>query len=93
MAEAWKLRPATQLIFISRAPINLDLPLATIYQERFIFGVMYSLQSAYGAIVQYQINDKLRISLASGFSTQVIRKYNYGTYELGLIYDLSLKFY
>jgi hypothetical protein len=44
---------------------------------------MYSLQSAYGAFVQYQINDKLRISLASGFSTQVIRKYNYGTYELG----------
>ena len=83
MAEAWKLRPATQLIFISRAPINLDLPLATIYKERFIFGVMYSLQSAYGAFVQYQINDKLRISLASGFSTQVIRKYNYGTYELG----------
>jgi type IX secretion system PorP/SprF family membrane protein len=91
--EAWKLRPSTQLIFISGAPINLDLSLATIYQERFIFGAMYRLQSAFGIFVQYQINDKFRVSLASDFSTQAIRSYNYGTYELGLAYDLSLKFH
>jgi type IX secretion system PorP/SprF family membrane protein len=91
--EAWKLRPSTQLIFISGAPINLDLSLTTIYQERFIFGTMYRLQSAFGIFVQYQINDKFRVSLASDFSTQAIRSYNYGTYELGLAYDLSLKFH
>jgi type IX secretion system PorP/SprF family membrane protein len=91
--EAWKLRPSTQLIFISGAPINLDLSLTTIYQERFIFGAMYRLQSAFGIFVQYQINDKFRVSLASDFSTQAIRSYNYGTYELGLAYDLSLKFH
>jgi type IX secretion system PorP/SprF family membrane protein len=91
--EAWKLRPSTQLIFISGAPINLDLSLATIYQERFIFGAMYRLQSAFGIFVQYQINDKFRVSLASDFSTQSIRSYNYGTYEIGLSYDLSLKFH
>jgi type IX secretion system PorP/SprF family membrane protein len=91
--EAWKLRPSTQLIYISGAPINLDLSLATIYQERFIFGAMYRLQSAFGIFLQYQINDKFRISLASDFSTQAIRSYNYGTYELGLAYDLSLKFH
>jgi type IX secretion system PorP/SprF family membrane protein len=91
--EAWKLRPSTQLIFISGAPINLDLSLTTIYQERFIFGAMYRLQSAFGIFVQYQINDIFRVSLASDFSTQAIRSYNYGTYELGLAYDLSLKFH
>jgi type IX secretion system PorP/SprF family membrane protein len=91
--EAWKLRPTTQLIFISGSPINLDLTLATIYQERFVFGAMYRLQSAFGVFVQYQINEKFRISLASDFSTQAIRSYNYGTYELGLAYDLSLKFH
>jgi type IX secretion system PorP/SprF family membrane protein len=91
--EAWKLRPSTQLIFISGAPINLDLSLTTIYQERFIFGAMYRLQSAFGIFVQYQISDKFRVSLASDFSTQAIRSYNYGTYELGLAYDLSLKFH
>ena len=91
--EAWKLRPSTQLIFMSGAPINLDLSLTTIYQERFIFGAMYRLQSAFGIFVQYQINDKFRVSLASDFSTQAIRSYNYGTYEIGLSYDLSLKFH
>lgn len=91
--EAWKLRPSTQLIFISGAPINLDLSLATIYQERFIFGAMYRLQSAFGVFVQYQINDKFRVSLASDFLTQAIRSYNFGTYEIGLSYDLSLKFH
>ncbi len=91
--EAWKLRPTTQLIFISGAPINLDLSLATIYQERFVIGAMYRLQSAFGVFVQYQINEKFRISLASDFSTQAIRSYNYGTYEIGLSYDLSLKFH
>ncbi|MBU3658755.1 MAG: type IX secretion system membrane protein PorP/SprF [Flavobacteriales bacterium] len=91
--ETWKLRPSTQLIFIAGAPINLDISLATIYQERFIFGAMYRLQSAFGVFVQYQINDKFRVSLASDFSTQAIRSYNYGTYEIGLAYDLSLKFH
>ena len=41
--EACKLRPSTQLIFVSGAPINLDLSLATIYQERFVFGAIYRL--------------------------------------------------
>jgi hypothetical protein len=41
--EARRLRPTTQLIFISGAQINLDLSLATIYQERFIFGAIYRL--------------------------------------------------
>jgi len=91
--EAWKLRPSTQLIFVSGAPINLDLSLATIYQERFIFGAMYRLQSAFGVFVQYQINEKFRVSLASDFSTEAIRSFNYGTYEISLSYDLSLKFH
>jgi len=91
--EQWDLRPSTQLILNSGSPINLDLSVAAIYQQRFIFGAMYRLQAALGVFFQYQINDKFRVGLASDFSTQAIRSYNYGTYELLVSYDLSLKFH
>lgn len=93
LGETWKLRPSGQLIVISGAPLNLDLSVASIYKERFIFGAMYRLQAAFGVFVQYQINSQFRVSLASDFSTQKIRSYSYGTFELGLSYDLSLKFH
>jgi len=91
--EQWNLRPTTQLILIEGSPLNLDVSLAAIYQERFIFGAMYRLQAAFGAFVQFQINENFRVGIASDFSTQAIRNYNYGTYELGITYDLALKFH
>lgn len=91
--EQWKIRPTTQVILVKGAPINLDLSFASIYNEKFILGLMYRLKSAFGVFAQYQINQNFRVGIASDFSTQKLRSYNYGTFELSINYDLSLKFH
>jgi type IX secretion system PorP/SprF family membrane protein len=87
----WSLRPTAQFIFVNGAPMNLDLTTSAIYKEKFIVGMNYRLQSAFGFIIQYQLNQNFRVGMASDFSLQKIRSYNNGTYEVGLTYDLALK--
>lgn len=88
-----KLRPSSLLTLVKGSPLNIDVNTALIYNERFIFGGIYRLQAAAGAFFQFQINDKFRIGIASDFSVNRIKNFSYGTYEIGLSYDLSLKYH
>ena len=93
ISEMWKLRPTSQICIVKGSPLNVDISVAGIYQEKFIFGTLYRVQAAFGAFVQFQLNEKFRIGIASDFSTQRIRNFNFGTYEIGISYDLSLAFH
>jgi type IX secretion system PorP/SprF family membrane protein len=87
----WKLRSTAQIKLTSGAPMSADVSAAAIYKDKLWFGVMYRLDAALGAFVQYQIADQFKIGIASDFGTQAIRNYNYGTFELMLSYDFNFR--
>lgn len=83
----WKIRPTSQVKATFGAPMSIDISIAGIYSDKVWLGSMYRLNAAYGVFAQYQINPQFRIGLATDFSSTVIRKYNYGTFEVMLSYD------
>ena len=89
MRNLWKLRPSAQVKMTEGAPLNIDMSLATIYNDKLWMGAMYRYDAAFGVFVQYQLNQQFRLGLASDFGTQAIRNYNYGTFEIMLSYDFS----
>lgn len=91
LSDVWKLRPTAQLKITENAPIGIDFSSALIYREKVWIGLMYRLDAAFGAFVQYQISQQFKLGLASDFGTSEIRNYNYGTFELLLSYDFIFK--
>jgi hypothetical protein len=73
------------------APISLDFSLAGIFQERFFVGAFYRLSEATGLYLQYQVAPTLRVGVATELGLTAMRKYNDGTYEIMLSYDISRK--
>jgi type IX secretion system PorP/SprF family membrane protein len=87
VSKEWKIRPTSQVKATFGAPMSIDFSVAGIYNDKVWLGSMYRLNAAYGVFAQYQINPQFRIGLATDFSSTVIRKYNYGTFEVMLSYD------
>jgi hypothetical protein len=57
--------------------------------EKFWIGGMYRSGDAFGAIAQWVINDKFRVGYAADFSITDMRKYQRGTHEVMISYEIS----
>ncbi|MEN9969424.1 MAG: hypothetical protein RIR94_1622 [Bacteroidota bacterium] len=91
LTPSFKLRPVVQAKMTAGAPLSLDLSVAGIFQERYFIGAMYRLSAATGLYFQYQVAPTLRVGIATELGLTAIRKYNDGTYEIMLSYDISRK--
>ena len=87
ISQAFKLRSMAQLKLIPGAPVGLDLSTTMILYNTLYVGVLYRLDASFGGFVQYRIGDAFRVGLGTEYSTQDIRGYNFGTFELMLSYD------
>jgi type IX secretion system PorP/SprF family membrane protein len=87
----WKLRPVAQVKMTEGAPLSLDISLTGIYNESIYIGSMYRLNAATGIFLQFQVAPALRIGIATELGLTAIRKYNDGTYEVMLSYDIARK--
>ena len=87
----WKLRPVAQVKMTEGAPLSLDISLTGIYNESIYIGSMYRLNAATGIFLQFQVAPTLRIGIATELGLTALRKYNDGTYEVMLSYDIARK--
>ncbi len=85
------LKPST-FVRITRAhrPV-LDLNLAAIIHKRFSIGFLYRTNSTLGGILQYQINNKIKVAYSYDMSLKELRKYNDGAHEILLSYDFNFQ--
>lgn len=86
-----KLRPVVQAKMTNGAPLSLDVSLTGIFQERYFVGALYRLNATTGLFFQYQIAPTMRVGVATELGLTAMRKYNDGTYEIMLSYDISRK--
>jgi len=88
VGNKWKLRPSLQGKGVHGA-FGADASLTAIYQDQFLFGMLYRLDAAIGAFVQIHITPQLKIGIGSDFGLKEIRKHNAGTVEAMIAYDFS----
>lgn len=86
-----KLRPSAMLKVTENAPLALDGSLAFIFYDRLWLGGNYRLQESGAVFAQYQISNQFKIGYAFELATTKLRKYNAGTHEILLSYDLLFK--
>lgn len=92
-----KIKPALLLKYAKNAPFDMDINANLIFFDRFWAGMTYriggfqnnGLGESIDLILQYQINNHLRLGAAYDFALSDVRKYSSGTYEILLDYCLA----
>lgn len=86
-----KIRPSVMFKMTEHAPFALDGSLAFIFYDKLWLGANYRLKESVGAIVQFQLSNQFKIGYAYDLTTTRLMKYNGGSHELLLSYDLLFK--
>jgi type IX secretion system PorP/SprF family membrane protein len=78
----FKLEPTLMINYVKPAPIQFDLDIRAIYQEKMWVGVGYRYLDAVSIKIGYIMQENLTFAYAYDLSTSDIRKYSSGTNEI-----------
>lgn len=84
-----KFRPTVLSKFTDGAPASYDLTAGFLFYDKFWAGASYRFNDAanFGAYLDYQISNNIRLGYAYDLPTSLIRPYTGGTHEVILIYE------
>lgn len=82
-------KPAGTLRVVNGAPPSFDLTANFMFYEKFWVGAMYRFQESVGLLLQYEINNKMRVGYAYDYSTTDIGNYSSGSHEIMLGVDFG----
>lgn len=83
-----KFKPAFLLKAVAGSPLQADISANFLYQEKFILGAAYRWDAAISAMAGFQITDQILLGYAYDFDTTQLRKYNSGSHELILRFEM-----
>lgn len=83
-----KIRPSVMFKMTDNAPFALDGSLAFIFYDKLWLGANYRLDESAGILVQYQLTPQFKLGYSFDVSTSKLVRYNFGTHEILLSYDL-----
>jgi len=84
-----KFKPYFMLRVTPDAPISADITGQFVFFEKFWLGATYRVGNAFGAMLQVQITQQLKIGYAYDLTTNELGPYNSGTHEILINYDFS----
>lgn len=83
-----KIRPSAMVKIVEQAPIAIDLSTALIFHDKFWLGFNHRILESVGMYAQYQITNQFKIGYGFDISVNRLVKYNFGTHEIMLSFDL-----
>ncbi len=91
ISENTKFKPTMISKFTNGAPATYDFTANFLFNEKFWIGASYRVNDAsnFGAFMDYQISNDIRIGYAYDLPTSTIKPYTGGTHEIILIYELK----
>lgn len=85
------LKPAFMAKSVTGAPLTLDLTSNVLINNNFEIGVGYRFESGISGLVNFKILPNLRLGYAYDYTVSNLGKFNSGTHEVILLFDLSKK--
>ena len=82
-----KFKPAFLFKAVNGAPPSFDITANFLFYEKFWIGGMYRWQDAIGALVQYEVNRKVKIGYSYDYTLSDIGDYTSGSHEIMLGID------
>ena len=83
------LKPAFMAKAVTGAPLTLDLTTNVLINTNFEIGLGYRFESGVSGLVNLKIVPNLRVGYAYDYTVSNLGKFNSGTHEIILLFDLS----
>lgn len=90
MSETLKLKPAVMAKAVEGSPVVIDASLNVLFNNRFEGGLSYRINDSASAMFNVRATNNLRIGYAFDYTTSNLGKYNSGTHEIMVLFDLDL---
>ncbi|WP_031428003.1 type IX secretion system membrane protein PorP/SprF [Flavimarina sp. Hel_I_48] len=84
-----KLKPSFMARAVEGAPLSLDLNANVLLYEKLEAGIGYRVGNAITGLVNFEVAEGLRIGYAYDYTTSNLGKYNDGSHEIMLLFDLK----
>ncbi|UNY98523.1 type IX secretion system membrane protein PorP/SprF [Zhouia spongiae] len=93
MGKDVKFKPAMLLKATNGAPLSFDATANFLFNEKLWLGAAYRFDSfnTFGALIDFQVSDRLRLGYTYELPVSGIRPYTNGTHEFLLIYEINKK--
>jgi len=86
-----KFKPAFLVKAVSGAPIIADISGNFLFHEKFTLGVSYRWDDSFSGLAGFQISPQLLIGYSYDYTTTELQRFNTGSHEITLRYDLISK--
>lgn len=83
-----KFKPAFLTKVVEGAPLQLDVSANFLYEEKFMLGAAWRWGAAVSALAGFQVSDGLFIGYAHDRETTRLRRFNSGSHEIFLRFEL-----
>ena len=80
--DDFKIEPSACLKYVKPAPLQFDIGVRAIYQERIWIGAAFRYLDAVSAMVGYTMQENITFAYSYDFTMTNIKKYSTGTHEL-----------
>ncbi|WP_231554062.1 PorP/SprF family type IX secretion system membrane protein, partial [Capnocytophaga canis] len=88
LSDNIKFKPAVLSKMSYGAPLQLDVSANFMFNERFVFGAAWRWSAAVSLMAGFQVNDRWFIGYGYDFETTELSRYNSGSHEIFLRYEL-----
>lgn len=88
LSDALKFKPAVLSKVAYGSPLQLDLSANFMFNDRFVLGGAWRWSAAVSLMAGFQVNDRFFVGYAYDFETTDIARYNSGSHEIFLRYEI-----
>lgn len=88
LSENVKFKPAILTKLVTGSPLQIDGSANFLFYEKFTLGAAYRWSAAWSAMVGFQITDSFMLGFAYDRETTDLAKYNDGSYEVYLRFEI-----
>jgi len=83
-----KLKPATLFKYVAGAPLQADLSLNAMFNEKFVLGAAYRWSAAMSLMAGFQVNQQIFIGYGYDMDTTELSGFDSGSHEIILRFEL-----
>lgn len=91
-AYDWKFKPSILVKAALGAPVSIDTSFNFLFDDTFEVGTSYRWGDSASMMFNAKVSKSLRIGYSYDFTTSELRKFNSGSHELIILYDLNTSY-
>jgi type IX secretion system PorP/SprF family membrane protein len=88
----WKFKPSIMSKIAMGAPISLDLSANFLFDDTFEVGTSYRWGDSVSLLLNAKVTDNIRVGYSYDFTTSELNKFNSGSHELIVLFDLMTSY-